>query len=381
MVVAHSFPSVAEFTGAIDGLLFDISDHLQLSTARYDLAVERYNTLNRVLESALSPFRFFQPEIYPQGSMALGTTVKPVEGPHDLDFVLQLSRDHHSIDPMTLIRALYGFLKNHGTYGPMVSPKNRCVRITYADEFYMDVLPACHNIAAGGTCIKVPDRSLRTWSDSNPRGYVEWFKQRSKILLIERVLDKAAPIPTQEPVHEKSRLQLAVQLIKRWRDLYYAGKEADLTPISVVLTTLAAYCYRGEPSVSSALTTILNGTVGLIDASRRKHEKYLRILNPSNPAENLSERWDSNPNAYLAFESGIRAFAERWSRLMTRQENVNSELETLFGEPVKAVLKKRAQRLQESRSAGKLGVTASGIISPVAASVMPARPNTFYGSE
>jgi len=93
MVVAHSFPSLTEFTGAIDGILFDISDHLQLSTARYNLAVERYNTLNRVGESAQSPFWFFRPEIYPQGSMALGTTVKPVEGPHDLDFVLQLSRD------------------------------------------------------------------------------------------------------------------------------------------------------------------------------------------------------------------------------------------------------------------------------------------------
>jgi len=68
MAVAHSFPSLAEFTGAIDGLLFDICDHLQLSTVRYGLAVERYNTLNRVLESAQSPFRFFQPEIYPQSA-------------------------------------------------------------------------------------------------------------------------------------------------------------------------------------------------------------------------------------------------------------------------------------------------------------------------
>jgi len=381
MVLAHSFPSLAEFTGAIDGLLFDICDHLQLSTARYGLAVERYNTLNRVLESEQSPFRFFQPEIYPQGSMALGTTVKPVEGPHDLDFVLQLSRDHHSIDPMSLIRTLYGFLKNHGTYGPMVSPKNRCVRITYADEFYMDVLPACHNIAAGGTCIKVPDRALRAWSDSNPIGYLEWFKQRSRILLLERVLDRAAPIPAQQAVSEKSRLHLAVQLLKRWRDLYYASKDTELAPISVALTTLAAYCYRGEPSISSALATILNGIVALIDASRRNHEKYLRVLNPSNPAEDLTERWDSNPAAYIAFESGIRAFTERWSRLMTQQENVNSELETLFGEPIKAVIKKRAQQLQESRLAGNLGVTASGIISPVGPSVIPARPNTFYGSE
>jgi len=34
------------------------------------------------------PFPIPRPRIFPQGSMALGTTCKPVEGPHDLEFVL-----------------------------------------------------------------------------------------------------------------------------------------------------------------------------------------------------------------------------------------------------------------------------------------------------
>ncbi|HMK21846.1 MAG TPA: nucleotidyltransferase [Terriglobales bacterium] len=254
MAVSQVFDASENFTAGLDELLFEICEDLQLSGSRYDLAVERYNTLNRVLESTESPFRFFKPDIYPQGSMALGTTVKPLEGPHDLDFVLQLSRNHNTVDPMILIRTLYGFLKGHGTYGSVVTPKNRCVRITYADEFYMDVLPACHNAAASGTCIKVPDRALKTWSDSNPIGYVGWFRQRSKILRVDRVLDRAAPVPPQQAVSEKSTLQLVVQLVKRWRDLYYTAGAAELAPISVVLTTLAAHCYQGERSVSSALT-------------------------------------------------------------------------------------------------------------------------------
>jgi len=47
--------------------------------------------------------------------MALGTTVKPVEGPRELDFVLQLCRDHHAIDTMSLTGTRYRFLRNHGT--------------------------------------------------------------------------------------------------------------------------------------------------------------------------------------------------------------------------------------------------------------------------
>src|SRR5258708_32682389 len=182
MSLAPAF-SAQSSASALDELLLQICEEFQLTPARYDLAVDRYDTLNKVLESKDSPFRYFRPEIYPQGSMALGTTVKPVEGPHDLDFVLQLSRDHSGVDPMALIRLLYGFLREHGTYRPMTKLKKRCVRIEYADDFYMDVLPACRNGAAGGACIKVPDRLVRGWSDSNPLGYVEWFKQRSKLLV------------------------------------------------------------------------------------------------------------------------------------------------------------------------------------------------------
>lgn len=108
--------------------------------------------------------------------MALGTTVAPIKGPHDLDFVLQLSRDCNSVNPMALIRTLHDFLRQHGTYSSMTTLKNRCVRITYADEFHMDVLPACPDVAAGGTCIRVPDRAVSGWSDSNPKGYIEWFQ-------------------------------------------------------------------------------------------------------------------------------------------------------------------------------------------------------------
>jgi Second Messenger Oligonucleotide or Dinucleotide Synthetase domain len=380
MAVASAFSPIQDFTAALDELLLEVCEDFQLAPNRYDLAVARYDNLNRLLEGGESPFRYFQPEIYPQGSMVLGTTVKPTEGPHDLDFVLQLSRDHNGVDPVALIKALYGFLRRHGTYGPMTSLKNRCVRVEYADEFYMDVLPACRNAAAGGSCIKVPDRALKGWTDSNPLGYIDWFKRKSRKLLVERLLEKAAPVPAQQAAAEKKALQLVVQLMKRRRDLYYAD-DPDLAPISIVLTTLAADVYTGEPSVSKALTSVLDSIVQRIEASRRCGEKHLRLCNPSNVAEDLTERWDSNQPAYEAFVEGILEFHQRWSQLIARGGNVNSELEALFGETVARVLKTRAKRLQESRVAGRLGVTSSGIITSACAGAVSMRPNTFYGAE
>jgi hypothetical protein len=74
----------------LDAVWLDVCEELKLVPTRHQLAVERYGAVNQLLEPQGSPFQFFRPRIFPQGSMALGTTSKPVEGPHDLDFVLQI---------------------------------------------------------------------------------------------------------------------------------------------------------------------------------------------------------------------------------------------------------------------------------------------------
>lgn len=378
MAVAAFLSSTHDFTTSLDELLFDICDEIQLSPARHDQAVQRYETLGDVLEREESPFRLLGPKIYPQGSMALGTTVKPLVGPHDLDFVLELSMAHDRVDPMRLIQELYTFLKNHGVYGPMTSLKNRCVRVEYANEFYMDVLPACRNGDATGTCIKVPDRALKSWTDSDPVGFIRWFEERARMRFVARILDKAAPVPAQVPVAQKQTLKLVVQLIKRWRDRHYG--DSGPAPISIVLTTLAGHAYTGERSVSESLKLVLSRIVGFIDDAHRTGTP-LRVWHPTHPAEELSEKWNNDRPAYEAFVKGIRAFSTRWSQLMERKENVNSELEALFGEPVTTVLKKRARAVQESRLAGSLGVSSAGIISRNGPSIAPARPHTFYGEQ
>jgi hypothetical protein len=378
MVAAPAFSVANDSSLALDELLLEICEEFQISEARYDRAVDRYKSLNKLFEGIGSPFRQFRPDIYPQGSMALGTTVQPIKGPHDLDFVLELS--NYLRGPMHLITELHEFLRMHGVYGPMTRLKNRCVRIEYADDFYMDVLPACRNATAVGTCIKVPDCALQGWSDSNPRGYIKWFKEQSGKRFVERLLEKAEPIPDQQAVAEKDTLQLVVQLFKRWRDRWYAAVDPRLAPISIVLTTLAADTYQGEQSVSKAITSMLGEIVRLIDVSRRAGESHLHLCNPSNTAEDLTERWDSNPLGYSAFERGIRDFQQQWM-LVTRGGNVNAPLESLFGDTVTTVLRKGTQKIQGSRLAGALGVTSAGLITSSAEAAMRVRPNTFYGEE
>lgn len=358
----------------LDDLLMLICEELQLAPTRYLLAVERYGAVSRVLESEGSPFCGSPLSIYPQGSMALGTTVRPLEGPHDLDFVFELGIPHQCIDPMALLATFYNFLKKHGTYSEMVSLKNRCVRITYANDFYMDVLPSCKDLQLGGTCIQVPDRGLASWSPSNPKGYVKWFRDTSTTLpLAEKAVQ---PVPPQQPADEKLPLQLAVQLMKRWRDVFYPNPK--LAPVSIVLTTLAGRCYRGEVSPSAALSGVLARIVDAVDAADLQGRRLV-ITNPSNPQEDLSERWDDDPDAYMAFKAGIRQFFKDWDRVLSAGRETNCLLEGLFGEPVTKAVVRQAQKLQGKRKANQLGVRSSGVITMASAGATALRPNTFHG--
>ncbi|HEY2390392.1 MAG TPA: nucleotidyltransferase [Candidatus Angelobacter sp.] len=367
-----------DFGLQLDDLLYEIGEELQLSTSRYQQAQDRYKALSHVLESEGSPFRLQKPLIYPQGSMRLGTTVQPLQGPHDLDFVLQLSRSHHEIKPMTLLFTLFNYLQNHGTYRSMVSLKNRCVRIEYANEFYMDVLPACLNLEAGSNCIKVPDRQLQEWKDSNPVGYVNWFVKKSEAALLKLVMARAIPVPDQQTIQEKHPLQFVVQLIKRWRDLYYKNR-CDTAPISIVLTTLAAKHYDGDDCINTALAKILNCICDEITIAESKRTRII-ICNPANLREDLSERWNNDQAAYEAFVEGIRNFRRQWNLILAKSVNINPALEGLFGETVKSAVIKQAKRVQEARTKKMLGVKSSGIITGIgAADALPMRPNTYHG--
>lgn len=362
----------------LNDLLMLVCEELQLAPFRHQLAVQRYESVSSVLESDGSPFKGIALRIYPQGSMALGTTVRPVDGPHDLDFVFELETSHDMVDPMRLLMEFYRFLKGHGVYRDLTSLKNRCVRLTYANDFYMDVLPACKDNSLGGTCIQVPDRQLANWSPSNPKGYVTWFRAA----LIPRrglLMEKAAePVPRQQQAEEKMPLQLAVQLVKRWRDLHFA-KRPELAPISIVLTTLAGRGYRGEESTSAALSAILDRIVSAINAADLRGERLV-ITNPSNELEDLSERWDDNPDAYEAFKTGIRQFHRLWLETVDPGRDTNRLLQYLFGEPVQKAVVRQAQKLQEARRSNLLGVRSAGTIAAVSPSVVPIRANTFHGS-
>jgi hypothetical protein len=366
----------------MDDLLWRVCDELQLSPTRYEQAVARYEAAAEWLDGEGSALSAYFPTIYPQGSMRLGTTVKPFgREEHDLDFVCEFQTPSSSFEsPLQLIRMIESRFRQHQTYASILEIKNRCVRLNYANEFHLDILPACPDPRSGDSCLVVPDRESKCWKPSNPKGYAKWFEERCELALgfqDRLLLERADPVPPQQKTTEKETLKRAVQLLKRWRDIRYRHTR-ELAPISMVLTTLAANAYAGQVSLAEAMDGILTGVLSIIG----RFSPRIHVLNPANPQEDLSERWD-NLATYHAFAEGIRELHIEWKKVLASRgiQNTSQLLENLFGSPVQMAVTKQARLLQEMREKSMLRVGAAGLITGSPIARIPMRSNTFHGEE
>src|SRR5215469_3429315 len=222
---------------ALNRLLAEICRLLQLSPTQYRSAVDKYEGVGRWLGGAGSPLESWTTSIYPQGSMALGTTVRPLEkAEHDLDLVFEVER--LNVTPTALHKIVEDRLRANGLYAArLVYPAPpRCLRLRYAGDFHLDIVPARTDPERGPTAIEVPDRQLSRWVPNNPKAYKDWFEGRASALAI---MEKAAvqPVPAQMASDQKPPLKLAVQLIKRNRDIVFADQAG--APSSILIYTLS----------------------------------------------------------------------------------------------------------------------------------------------
>lgn len=377
MTVAPSYtPSTSNW---IDDLLIRICLWMQLTPSQRAEAERHYRAVGEWLSATESALAIWRPEIFPQGSLRIGTTVRPMSHEeYDLDLVCLLAmRDGE--DPIRVLNLVEQRLRAHGTYKTMVERKNRCIRLNFAKQFHMDILPARPDFRLGGTCVLVPDRAARAWKESNPKGYAVWFDEKGVIPVeLTRFAASVEPLPPPEGAEDKNPLQLSTQLLKRARDVRFFARP-DLAPISIVLTTLAGQHYRGELHPLQALSSIVDRVCESIPMYGR-----LQVCNPANPKEDLSERWENDRAAHDAFVGFMRELSWQLHELQ-RADGIaaaKKRLEKLFGADVAdRVVRDQASAIERARGRHDLRViAASGSLTSSAATVtVPVKRNTFYG--
>jgi hypothetical protein len=380
------------------GLLERVCLALELTDTQFDTAKARYEAVGQWLADGSEP-KLSTASIYPQGSTSLGTTVRPLgKNEFDVDLVCHLAGLSGVMPPAEVKRLIGNRLRENARYRDMIEEKPRCWRLNYANEFHLDITPSVPNPACVQGGELVPDKRLKDWKETNPKGYRQWFDARAKLqpqfslkkAEFAEARARASIEAFPEPTQFKGILRRCVQLFKRHRDMYFSERGSDLAPISIIVTTLAArsyaYCvsnfiYDTELDV---LLDVLRLMPRFIETMPIDGGKLYFVWNETTQGENFAEKWNNDKRLAKAFyEWNIQAVSdfERIADLTEGLDRVGKELALSFGEmAANKATSGLTEAISNARTSKHLSVTPMLGLSITTPRSVPVRPNTFFGA-
>lgn len=372
-----------------------ICQSLELTETQERLAKERYGAIGEYLAASEDPL-LRGLTIYMQGSTALRTTVKPIGlNEHDVDLVA-----HNPwldlVAPATVKKAMGDRLRANGHYAPLLEEKPRCWRLNYANEFHLDITSSIPNPACDNGGEQVPDKALKEWMATNPKGYKALFERRAALQarmrmseVSERARTDVEPYPTTGGL--KGLLRRTVQIAKRHRDVYFEHIDPGLAPISIIVTTLASqsyeYCVRQfiYESEFDLLCDVIRYMPTFIERRHVEGRKQWFIWNETTLGENFADWWNRDARleeAFFAWHSRALDDLERLANLQGL-DLLGKSLREFFGPaPVNKALDALTETVSGARRAGRLVVApGTGLTVGAGGAATSVRANTFFGVE
>lgn len=377
-----------EKSNQLNILLKRVVDEIRITPSMLDKAESSYKAVGQWLTDGIP-----DATITPQGSINLGTTIKPVSDidDYDIDLVCLLKKSQN-YEAKTIKHKVGNRLKENKRYLTKINEEGegkRCWKMQY-DEFHMDILPCVPKteyIEPFLTEIRLTHKiSSNVYEDrfSNPYGYKKWFESRMKeILKIEKdayAKKKNTRVEDVPTFRVCTPLQMAIQLLKRHRDICFEH-DSDNSPISVIITTLAAKAYNGEENLYLAICNILNHMEEYIEI----RDGIYWIANPVSEEENFADKWQIYPKRKDAFYGWLKKAKRDFITLPMNTagiDSIASELEKILGEaPVKRAVKKYADDMYKARANGELYVSGltGGLTTKESSGSTLVKKHNFYG--
>lgn len=385
-----------------------VTDHLErmcrvleLTENQYETAENRYQAVGEWLATSDNLF-LRSAQIYPQGSISLGTSVKPIKGNEfDVDLVCYLPNLTGSTPPNQLKKLIGDRLRFNGRYENILEEKPRCWRINYANEFHLDITPSIKNTSCSQGGELVPDKIRNEWKPSNPKGYKELFNRRADLQPQYNHLMKAAnlefyessasvaPFPDQEP-NLKGLLRRCVQVYKRHRDEYFKDELSEIAPISVVITTLASLSYvhcvsnKVYDTEFDVLVDVVRNMHYFIDRTVGSAGIEYLIMNETTKGENFAEKWNKDHRLSKAFFRWQQKAVNDLENLpaVIGVDNLRKSMNACFGESVvSSAFEIETSAIATARSIGLLSVApVIGLTTqPSPSRTVKVPQNTFFG--
>jgi hypothetical protein len=263
-----------------------LNDTVNINSTRLDNLDTRVGAITNALKEAAA-LDGCVIDTVAQGSWAHKTIIRPAAGlEFDADFLVQLTENlDWNENPRLYANSVWNALSGHSTYGEMSKQKNRCVRVEYANDCHIDVVP--YVILNDGREVIV-NRTDNEFEDTNPVGFTEWIQEKDTLT--------------------NGNLRKTIRLLKYLRDHRGAFKLK-----SVLLTTLVGNVVDAwrtiDPDQYKDLPTTLVHLVEDLDTYLQSWFTKPSVADPSCPTTTFDERWTDTQ--YSTFRDRIHDLAPK----------------------------------------------------------------------
>lgn len=340
------------FADPLDAILAEIAVSLQLPPGLHAKAVARYEAVCGYIDRPGSPLEGRVSCLYPQGSMAIDATIstRGTDDEYDIDAVAEISGG--SEGPEALLDLLECSLKDYPV--SRIERKTRCITLYYADGMHLDVTPARRRAPKEKEGViahaKKGKPEEHCYVPMNAYAFCEWFKLRAPIenrfaMALNRALytkhglafdaAEVEDVPEQTPLIVKSVTTVALQLIKRHRNICYTD-DAGRMPPSVMLSCHAGHAAMPGMGLTDMVIRQARWTArAIVDAARQG--KLLEVPNPEFPAERFTDRWPENQTQQQTYARSLNDLADGLQSFRDRDvelEDLQAWLRERFGQRV-----------------------------------------------
>ena len=292
------------FTGLLDGAVNINADRLR----QLDDHVGAIKSCLRKDEDLSPMLRGF----VPQGSWAQRTIIRPLPGQEfDADLLVDMKQQKAwAEDPKRYLQAVHDSLRASARYRSRVELKTRCVRVVYANDFHVDLVPYIHT-SGWFERHEIVNRTENQFEEVNPDGFTRWMRRQDRLAA--------------------GNLRKTIRLLKYLRDY----KETFTVP-SVILTVIVgsrvswwrSQLLAGYADLPTAFTRLVADT----DRWLQDHPDLPEISDPSCAEARFDHRLTQRQ--YGNFRDRFQGYAQRIHAAFSakdRQESI-TQWRRVFGE-------------------------------------------------
>lgn len=350
--ISHLGLQTDPFADPLDAVLADIAINVQLPPGLHAKALTRNTAVQDYLSRPDSILFGVVVRFYAQGSMAIDatTSTRGTDDEYDLDAVVELDipADFKPADVLELVSLA---LKDYPV--AKVIRQTRCVTLQYSDGMHIDVTPARRTAVAEmeGVIFHAKDGEpahRHALIPMNAYGFATWYRGRTptedmfskaySMRLYEAyelpAKDEAIKhdVPPQTPLQHKSVTTVALQLLKRFRNIWSCDKPGRYPP-SVMLSCHAGHAAVPGMRLSDMVIRQARWTARAIDDAT-KSGRLVDVRNPVMYEDRLTDRWPENRLQQESFASALHDLADGLTQIKSRGlelEDLQEWLRDLFG--------------------------------------------------